>query len=231
MRTELQQLQRDLDITTVYVTHDQKEAMTMADQLAVLDDGELRQIGDPETVYSDPADRFVAEFLGNPSMNQFEATVRADGDEAAFEYDGATLARVPADAVPPSDGDEAVVGLRPETLRLDAAEAAQGEDETPDGDASADGGSTDRVRPDDQADSSGFAAEVRVTEYQGNDNFVHLRVGDGELTAVVPPSVAPDPGDRVVVSVAPDDVYVFDPETGTALTTAGRNRERRPADE
>lgn len=213
MRTELQQLQRDLDITTVYVTHDQKEAMTMGDEVAVLDDGELRQVGDPETVYGDPADRFVADFLGNPSMNQFETKVRADDRHLAFEHDGATLARVPASAVPLSDGDDAVVGLRPETLRLAGAEAT---------DASADGGSAGD--PSLDADRGGFEAEVSVTEYQGNDNFVHLRLDDRELTAVVPPSVSPAPGDRVVVSVAPEDVYVFDAETGRKLATAGRNR-------
>jgi multiple sugar transport system ATP-binding protein len=209
MRTELQQLQRDLDITTVYVTHDQKEAMTMGDEVAVLDDGELRQIGDPETVYRDPADRFVAEFLGNPSMNQFETTVREDGRDLSFEDDGITLARLPADAVPLSEGDDATLGLRPENLRLTAA---------------------DGTNPD-ATDRGGFVAEVGVTEYQGNDNFVHLRLGDADLTAVVPPSVAPDPGDRVAVSVAPEDVYVFDAETGTALATAGGGPESKRADE
>jgi multiple sugar transport system ATP-binding protein len=209
MRTELQQLQRDLDITTVYVTHDQKEAMTMGDEVAVLDDGELRQIGDPETVYRDPADRFVAAFLGNPSMNQFETTVRADGRDLAFESGNTTLARLPADAVPLSDGDDATLGLRPENIRLTAADGAN----------------------PDAADRGGFVAEVGVTEYQGNDNFVHLRLGDANLTAVVPPSVSPDPGDRVTVSVAPEDAYVFDAETGTALATAGGSTEGQRADE
>ncbi|WP_158055596.1 ABC transporter ATP-binding protein [Halorussus halophilus] len=199
MRTELQQLQRDLDITTVYVTHDQKEAMTMADKVAIMNDGVLHQVGDPETVYSDPADRFVADFLGNPSMNQFETTVREDDRDSRFEYGDVTLARVPTDAVSLKDGDEAVLGLRPEDLFLDA--------------------------PDE---SSGFVAQVGVTEYQGNDNFVHLRIGDTELTAVVPPSVDPEPGESVAVSVAPEDVYVFDAETGTAILTAGRAEKQRP---
>jgi multiple sugar transport system ATP-binding protein len=219
MRTELQQLQRNLDITTVYVTHDQKEAMTMGDEVAVLDDGALRQIGDPETVYRDPADRFVAAFLGNPSMNQFETTVRADGRDLAFESGNTTLARLPADAVPLSDGDDATLGLRPENIRLGSTAT------------SADGGSTDEQNPPDAADRGGFVAEVGVTEYQGNDNFVHLRLGDANLTAVVPPSVSPDPGDKVAVSVAPEDVYVFDAETGTALATASDSTEGQRADE
>jgi multiple sugar transport system ATP-binding protein len=240
MRTELQQLQQDLDITTVYVTHDQKEAMTMGDKVAVLDDGVLRQLGDPETVYSDPADRFVADFLGNPSMNQFETTVHRDDSDLAFEFDGVVLARLPADAVLLSDGDDAVVGLRPENLHLSPADATGGEVTSADGETTPDGGRTDgdrasnggaddegseRTNPDDR--SPGFVAEVGVTEYQGNDNFVHLRLGETELTAVVPPSVAPNAGDRVVVSVAPDDVYVFDAETGTALTTAGGQQAER----
>jgi multiple sugar transport system ATP-binding protein len=183
--------------------------MTMGDEVAVLDDGALRQIGDPEAVYRDPADRFVAAFLGNPSMNQFETTVRADGRDLAFEFEDTTLARRPADAVPLSEGDDATLGLRPENIRLTAADVAN----------------------PDAADRGGFVAEVGVTEYQGNDNFVHLRLGDANLTAVVPPSVSPDPGDRVAVSVAPEDAYVFDAETGTALATAGGGPESKRADE
>jgi len=199
MRTELQQLQERLDITTVYVTHDQKEAMTMADQVAVLDDGLLRQAGPPEHVYERPADAFVAEFLGNPAMNQLPAVTRREGDRLAFEADvgdgRVRLATVPIDGADLGPDRRVTFGVRPERLRV------HGEPDRPDA----------------------FGATVVVTEYQGMDNFVHLGVGDREFTAVVPPAIAPEAGDAVGVTVPPEAVHAFDPETGEALAT-GRER-------
>jgi multiple sugar transport system ATP-binding protein len=194
MRTELQQLQERLDITTVYVTHDQKEAMTMGDKVAVLDDGTLRQFGPPESVYEDPDERFVADFLGNPAMNQLPAVTQRDDDRLRLEADlgsrSARVASVPASDVPLNDGDPVTVGVRPEALRL--------EEPT-------------------ETDVTRFDAHVSVTEYQGNDNFVHLRVGDRQMTAVVPPTVQPAADDRVTVSVPSSAVHLFDSETGATL--------------
>ena len=195
MRTELQQLQEELDITTVYVTHDQKEAMTMADQVAILNDGTLRQFGPPEAVYDDPEDRFVADFLGNPSMNQLPAIARDEGSRLGFEADVGTrairIASVPAESVSLHGGEQVLVGLRPEDLRLTRHETS---------DAS-------------------FDAQVSVTEYQGNDNFVHLEVGERQLTAVVPPTVAPETGETVTVSVPEEAVHLFDADTGETIRT------------
>ena len=197
MRTELQRLQAEMDITTMYVTHDQKEAMTMADRIAVLDDGVLQQVAPPEAVYDAPANRFVADFLGNPPMNQFPAVVTDGSDPGTYalrrqeEHGEVTLATVPRTTDGVSAGDDVVVGLRPETLSVAGR----------------------------SAETDGFEATVTVTEYQGNDNFVHLRLGDRELTAVVPPATRPAPGERVRVSVAPRDVFLFDPAGGDALWT------------
>jgi multiple sugar transport system ATP-binding protein len=195
MRTELQQLQEELDITTVYVTHDQKEAMTMADQVAILNDGTLRQFGPPEDVYDDPEDRFVADFLGNPSMNQLPAIARDEGSRLGFEADvgdrAVRIASVPAESVSLHGGEQVLVGLRPEDLRLTRHETS---------DAS-------------------FDAQVSVTEYQGNDNFVHLSVGERQLTAVVPPTVAPEAGETVTVSVPETAVHLFDVDTGETIRT------------
>ena len=203
MRTELQQIQEDLGVTTVYVTHDQTEAMTMADRIAVMDDGELQQVDPPEVAYDHPANEFVATFLGSPSMNNFETVVRSERNRLLFEREGTVFASTPTDAVDVADGDVVKLGLRPEDLRFE--------------------GDTDGPR---------FRATVSVTEYQGNDNFVHLTVADQELTARVPPSVRPDSGDTVDVSVAPEDVYLFDGSTGEALKTRGfameTKRQRTP---
>ncbi|MGB9955700.1 ABC transporter ATP-binding protein [Haloferax prahovense] len=114
MRTELQRLQEDLGVTTVYVTHDQTEAMTMGDRIAILNDGELQQVATPLEAYHRPANRFVAGFIGEPSMNFFEMDVQGDelvGD--AFSYD---LSAKSAEAV---EGSERVtLGIRPEDVEV-----------------------------------------------------------------------------------------------------------------
>ena len=192
MRTELQQIQNDLGVTTVYVTHDQTEAMTMADRIAVMDDGELQQVDPPEVAYDHPVNQFVATFLGSPAMNTFETGVTVTGDSIEFQRDGTLFATVPEGTVDLDSGTSVTLGLRPEDLHLS-----------------------------ENVDSSLFESRVIVTEYQGNDNFVHLSVADQNLTARVPPDTYPDPGDTVGVSVDPADVFLFDPNSQEALKTRG----------
>jgi len=108
MRAELQQLHREIESTTIYVTHDQEEAMTMSDRIAILNDGRLQQIAPPEVAYSQPANEFVAGFIGSPSMNFLECTV-ADGrvQTGAFSLDA-----------PDGTRDAATLGIRPENISL-----------------------------------------------------------------------------------------------------------------
>lgn len=113
MRRELQRIHEDLEITTVYVTHDQKEAMTMADRIAVMSGGRLQQVDPPDVAYEQPANRFVGGFLGSPSMNTVEATVE---DGRTLTYGDEQIARLPGD--PLSDYDTVTVGIRPEDLRI-----------------------------------------------------------------------------------------------------------------
>ncbi len=113
MRTELQELQQDLDVTTVYVTHDQTEAMAMGDRIAVMNAGELQQVGPPEEVYRHPSNEFVADFIGSPSINLFSASVN-DGTligPGDFTY---TL----EDPLPVDGHDTVRVGIRPEDITL-----------------------------------------------------------------------------------------------------------------
>jgi multiple sugar transport system ATP-binding protein len=115
MRTELQELHTKLDITTVYVTHDQEEAMTMGDQLAVLNDGELQQIGTPLECYQEPANTFVAGFIGSPRMNRFEGRPNGNLLETdAFDY------HLPDDVAGqiPTGTDEVILGIRPEDVKV-----------------------------------------------------------------------------------------------------------------
>jgi len=118
MRRELQRIHRSLDITTVYVTHDQTEAMTMADRIAVMRDGRLQQVAEPDTAYGRPANLFVGEFLGSPAMNTAEASVSRGAGEATIRVGETDLLRVPSAAL---DGSPSTVvaGLRPEDLSVD----------------------------------------------------------------------------------------------------------------
>jgi multiple sugar transport system ATP-binding protein len=123
MRTEIKELHQRLETTTVYVTHDQIEAMTMADKIVVMHDGLVEQIGAPLELYDHPDNLFVAGFIGSPEMNFLRGTIRANG-RAEFEGPGAT--RLPlADMPPGCDGRPAVYGVRPEhfVIAEDGAEA------------------------------------------------------------------------------------------------------------
>ena len=114
MRTELQALQQDFGVTTIYVTHDQTEAMTMGDRIAVLNDGKLQQIGTPLECYHEPANRFVAGFIGSPSMNFFDASV--DGQTLVHDSFRYTISEEFRDDI--GDADNVTLGIRPEDIVL-----------------------------------------------------------------------------------------------------------------
>jgi multiple sugar transport system ATP-binding protein len=114
MRTEIKELHQRLKTTSIYVTHDQIEAMTMADQIVVMHDGRIEQIGSPLTLYDHPANRFVAGFIGSPAMNFIEGTLRGGAVEAA---NGARLP-VPSGGAAGVDGRAVIYGIRPEHLDI-----------------------------------------------------------------------------------------------------------------
>src|SRR5438067_499056 len=121
MRAEIHQLQRRLGVTSIYVTHDQVEAMTMGDRVAVMNAGELQQVADPQTLYDRPVNLFVGGFIGSPAMNMIEATVtRANGSHALdvgtqrIGLDEATLAAHPR--LRAYEGRKVILGIRPEDL-------------------------------------------------------------------------------------------------------------------
>jgi multiple sugar transport system ATP-binding protein len=184
MRAEISTLQKRLRTTTVYVTHDQIEAMTMGDRIAVMNLGELQQLGTPLEVYDQPASLFVASFIGTPPMNLIPSTL-ADG--------GATVAasgfRMP---VPPAfraaaagrDGQKLVLGIRPENIR----EAARG-----------DGGNAVTV-----------TARVEFVEPLGHEVIVHGRVGDELLVAKVDPHRSPQIGGTMSLVIETEAAHLFD---------------------
>src|SRR2546423_223405 len=121
MRAEIAGLQRDLGVTTIYVTHDQVEAMTMGDRVAVMRKGELQQVADPQTLYDKPVNLFVGGFIGSPALNLIEATLdRRNGGFAvkvgaeSISLDDETLAAHPA--LPDYESRDVVLGIRPEDL-------------------------------------------------------------------------------------------------------------------
>lgn len=190
MRTELQRIHDQLGVTTIYVTHDQKEAMTMSDRIAIMDDGLLQQVATAESAYDRPSNRFVGTFLGNPAMNTTEIKIdRRDGSATLRTNADEVLTTVPVSTVP--DGiSRVIVGIRPEDLEL---------------------------QPNEHG-----SATVAVTEFQGNDNYVHLEVDGQSLTARLTSDQTFDRGEQVALEVEPADLYLFDTETGDTLKARDR---------
>ncbi|MGH3322197.1 MAG: ABC transporter ATP-binding protein [Nocardioidaceae bacterium] len=187
MRAELKELQRRLNRTAIYVTHDQVEAMTMGDRIVVLHDGVVEQVGDPLTVYDHPSNTFVAGFIGSPAMNMFPATVRrADGGSVAVTDVGVTLP-LPSDA-PASDGKRIVYGVRPEHVRL----------------AGADDGVPAEVGIVEPLGSQ-TAALVRFHE-----DAPELQMLSADRLDITP-------GDKVRIAPSPAHLHLFDEETGNRL--------------
>ena len=196
MRTEIQRLHKELDTTIVYVTHDQEEAMTMSNRLAVMNDGEVQQFARPLVCYNEPANEFVGTFIGSPSMNVFDAEVVADGLRTeAFDvaFDPSRYDLEPGRAVR--------LGVRPEDLAL------------------SDGSETlaDPTEP--------FPATADVVEPVGDEVFIYFVLGDeDDRTDQLLMSAPPDPeltdeieGTTHRLRVDRSRVHLFDAETGEAL--------------
>jgi len=191
MRAEIKNLQRRLKTTTVYVTHDQVEAMTMGTRIAVMKDGRLQQVGTPLDVYDRPANLFVALFIGSPPMSVIQATVRDGG--ARVEADGLELPLRDAlrAAARPLDGRSVHVGIRPEHV-VDPSSPAHGPTAT-------------------------LQADVELVEPLGDEAVVHARVGSHPLTYRVEPRRMPEVGRRVAVAVELERLHLFDGESGARL--------------
>ena len=120
MRTELQRIHEDLGTTTIYVTHDQEEAMTMSDRIVILAEGVIQQIGTADEIYQNPANLFVANFIGSPSMNFFD--IELDGRDLVGESFRYPVSQEFADAIKNRGGDKLVMGIRPENVTVETAD-------------------------------------------------------------------------------------------------------------
>lgn len=118
MRTEIKELQRRLNVTSIYVTHDQVEAMTMADKIVVMNGGVIEQAGAPLDLYDEPQNRFVAGFIGSPSMNFVDGKIAMEGGASVFRTAGGLTFSVAGDGAAGHDGATVTYGIRPEDLEL-----------------------------------------------------------------------------------------------------------------
>jgi len=198
MRLEIERLHRELGTTMIYVTHDQVEAMTLADRIVALDNGRIQQVGAPLDLYSRPNNLFVAGFIGSPKMNLLPAKVLdAGGGRTMLGLDaGAKLELGPRNA---TAGDAVTIGVRPEALEIIAPDAAA------------------------PAGTATLPATIESVERLGNITFAYLDGGTPEvITVQVMGAAELEPGQHVQVGMRADGVHVFD-RSGAAMAVAGSN--------
>ncbi len=192
MRAEITRLQQKLKTTTVYVTHDQVEAMTMGRRIAVMKDGALQQVGTPLEVYERPANLFVAGFIGTPPMNFVRGKLTGSGatvETARFSVPVPDRLR---SKTAPIDGKAIVLGVRPENIH------APGQPE--------------------RGPTSGVPIEVEMVEPLGAEVIVHGRVGDELLICKTDPHHVPEVGQSLEFRIEIDALHLFDAETERRLT-------------
>lgn len=200
-RTQIAQLQRTLGVTTLYVTHDQTEALTMGDRIAVIAGGVLQQVGTPEELYDRPGNAFVAAFIGSPAMNI--GTFRVENGVAVLGDARIPLSRATLDALTPEDNGEIIIGFRPEALDVQA---------------------------DGQDMAHSIPIQVTHVEELGSDAYVYgtlaghdpsLRTDDkprlAQVTVRVPPRTAPPAGSIMPVRIRPGGQHNFSAATQNRL--------------
>ncbi|MCY6379792.1 ABC transporter ATP-binding protein [Hoeflea prorocentri] len=189
MRGEIASLHRRLGNTMIYVTHDQVEAMTMADKIAVLRLGEVEQFGAPLDIYNHPANIFVAGFIGSPKMNFMEGTISASGDGKAEFHNGAdTSFSVEANRFNLNGDDKVTLGYRPNHLT---------------------------VVDEDKAD---LVVSVRDTEQLGGESFVYGNSDDGNPVTIHLSGQTPiEPDTRIGISINREHLHLFSTDTGDSL--------------
>jgi len=193
-RAELIRLHDRLRTTTIYVTHDQQEAMTLGDRIAVLNGGRLQQLGTPETLYNFPVNLFVASFIGSPPMNLLDGAI-SGRDGALFVSGRGFELRLPSDYAAQLDsyiGREVVLGIRPEHIY-------------------------DRSEVDNPPPGVGISARVDLVEPLGSETLVHVLIGDEAVTARVSPDTEIRRGLSVDLIVDTRHLRIFDRKSQRAL--------------
>jgi multiple sugar transport system ATP-binding protein len=190
MRTELVRIHRALGRTMIYVTHDQTEAMTMGDSIAVMAEGRLLQIGSPAEVYDRPATKFVACFIGSPPMNLWRATV-TEGGRLITEGGNAPL-DLPSEwkeALRGHEGRDVLAGIRPQELTLSIEEA----------------------------EGHSLKGVVEMAEYTGSEVYLRISCSSGDFVAKAPDKSSMRPGDHVHLGIPASSLHLFEIEGGSRL--------------
>jgi multiple sugar transport system ATP-binding protein len=192
MRVELKKLHERLAVTSIYVTHDQVEAMTLGDRVVVMKDGVVQQVGEPLELYNRPANRFVAGFIGSPAMNFAEVRLAENGSGAFAEAPGLRIGLPPelAARARARTGRTATLGIRPEDIHVAGS-----------GDA-----------PEHCFDSS-----VEVVEQLGSEILLDTRVGQALMVASIDPGVRVRAHDRLRLALKPERLHLFDDESESAI--------------
>ena len=194
-RAQIVKLQRQLGTTTIYVTHDQTEAMTMGDRIAIMSEGKIQQVASPLELYNRPANLFVAEFIGSPPMNfipvEFHAPQLITHSQLRF-----TLPEVWGKALQKYDGKTLILGIRPEHLNLSMPA------------------------------TKNLPVQVDLVENLGNDSFLAVKIAEpgskpattaNYLQVRIPPDRFVQPGEQLWLSLTPEKIHFFDPETELAI--------------
>ena len=191
MRTEISKLHREIGATTIYVTHDQVEAMTMADRIVIMKDGVIQQVGKPMELYDHPKNQFVAGFIGSPQMNFFDVVV--DGNTVKFS-DGntITLSEGMAKKLNGRQGGM-ILGIRGEDIKMDAQNLELGS-------------------------ANKQHAVITDTEVMGNENNLYFNFGGAQAVARVSKYEISQIGDRIDFVFMPSKMHFFDKETGINYT-------------
>jgi len=190
MRVELLNLHYETQNTVVFVTHDQAEAMTMADKIVVLQDGRIEQVGSPMHLYENPLNKFVAGFIGSPQMNFLTAkTVDATGSGISCDLDGLGILKLPLEPNSWRSGESGTIGIRPEHMELQ-----------------------------DRPGCTAVRGVVNIVENLGGETYLHIEVAANAplLVAKLPGSLSPTRGARVTMFLPADKIYLFDSE-GNAI--------------
>ena len=194
MRLEIKELRQRVPTTSVFVTHDQVEAMTLGDRIVVMKDGLVQQVGSPLELYRRPLTRFVASFIGSPALNFLDVAVSADADSFVLATDGVTVALPQRRfaGLGAHVGKSVTLGVRPQHFRLGKA-AAGGEE-------------------------IGFTGALMVNEQLGDEQLLALRIGRTDLrVSGIDPELSLTTGTQVDVSVPVESLHIFDGATGAAI--------------
>ena len=195
MRTQIKRLHLSFRTTSVYVTHDQVEAMTLADRIVILRDGVIEQIGTPSEVYRHPRNIFVAGFIGSPAMNFLDSRVEANGDGVAVRPDGSEPLKLPSalgDRYRQHVGRDVVLGLRPEHI-------------------------TNAWTEEDRAALVPLSFNVELAEPLGADTLIFSKVAHQEIVCRATPEAGAMTGAQITLSANMNQIHLFDRDSGAVL--------------